>query len=208
MGVGIQTEGTSSFTVKEMALKATAHMLSEHMQVADIGCGRAEFAELIKDKVDEITLFDFDLSSLGASYFNVISGDLNNKWPLSDTSFDFVYSLEVIEHIENPRFFIREITRVMKDSGYAFITTPNNTNLISRLFFLFKGQHRYFQDASYPAHISALMPIDMHRIAGEVGLRVISVHHNHHDVLPLLGVDFRLPFPAFSDSIGFLLQKV
>lgn len=208
MGVGIQKEGTSSFTVKEMALKATAHLLSEHMQVADIGCGRAEFAELVKGKVADITLFDFDLGSLGRSNFNVISGDLNNQWPLSTNSFNFVYSLEVIEHIENPRFFIREIKRVLKDSGYAFITTPNNINFISRLFFLFKGQHRYFQDASYPAHISALLPIDMYRIAGEAGLRIISVHYNHHDVLPFLGVDFRLPFSVFSDSVGFLLQKV
>jgi 2-polyprenyl-3-methyl-5-hydroxy-6-metoxy-1,4-benzoquinol methylase len=37
--------------------------------------------------------------------------------------------LEVIEHLENLRFMVREIDRVLKPGGWLVITTPNNENI-------------------------------------------------------------------------------
>jgi ubiquinone/menaquinone biosynthesis C-methylase UbiE len=46
--------------------------------------------------------------------------------PLDDNSVDIVVSMETIEHIEDDEAFIAELHRVMKPSGLAVISTPND----------------------------------------------------------------------------------
>lgn len=207
MPIGIQNDGTSSYTVKNMAFKATGKLLSKEIVVADIGCGRGELARELADEVKHVTLVDHILQSINKENCSYTVVDLNDKWPLPDNKYDLVYSLEVIEHIENPRHFFREITRIVKPDGFIFITTPNNLNFFSKLFFLFTGIHRFFQDSCYPAHISVVTPIDIKRICQENNLTLLSTHYNHHDVLPLFDKAYRLPFSFLSDSIGFLIRK-
>jgi ubiquinone/menaquinone biosynthesis C-methylase UbiE len=43
--------------------------------------------------------------------------------PFPDNTFDLVTSHHVVEHLETPSIFIREMRRVLKDSGSAFIVT-------------------------------------------------------------------------------------
>jgi SAM-dependent methyltransferase len=45
--------------------------------------------------------------------------------PLSTGSIDCAVSLETIEHIPNPRGFLRELDRVLKPGGTLVISTPN-----------------------------------------------------------------------------------
>jgi SAM-dependent methyltransferase len=40
-------------------------------------------------------------------------------------TFDVVISFQVIEHLKNPEKFLKEIKRILKDSGIAVISTPN-----------------------------------------------------------------------------------
>ena len=70
--------------------------------------------------------------------------DLNKKIPFEDDFFDLVVSVETIEHLENPWFFIREISRIIRPKGQLIITTPNITNLFSRILFLFFGRYILF----------------------------------------------------------------
>lgn len=71
--------------------------------------------------------------------------DLNREpLPYDDNSFDLVTCTEVLEHVENFRAVVREIGRVTRPGGLAFITTPNVLNLRSRFFFLWRGFFEYF----------------------------------------------------------------
>jgi SAM-dependent methyltransferase len=49
----------------------------------------------------------------------------NEIIPLKNNCIDIFFGGEVIEHIENPLFFLQEIQRVMKPGGDLIITTPN-----------------------------------------------------------------------------------
>ncbi len=44
---------------------------------------------------------------------------------LADNTFDYVVSFQVIEHIEDDEFLVREIYRVLKPGGKLILTTPN-----------------------------------------------------------------------------------
>ena len=72
--------------------------------------------------------------------------DLNAPLPYEDASFDVVFSLETIEHIEGHRTFISEAARVLRPGGHLVLTTPNLHRLSSRLKFLMTGFHHTKRD--------------------------------------------------------------
>lgn len=51
---------------------------------------------------------------------------------LADNSFDFVVTFQVIEHIVNDNYFVKEIHRVLKPGGKLIVTTPNRIMSLSR----------------------------------------------------------------------------
>jgi len=65
------------------------------------------------------------------------------KLPFSDNSFDAVFLLEVLEHVENPVKTMNEIRRVLKSNHNLYIMVPLETLLfkgIWSIWTLFKGK--------------------------------------------------------------------
>jgi SAM-dependent methyltransferase len=52
-----------------------------------------------------------------------IEHDLNKGIPLGDKSVDYCVAVEIIEHLENPLFFLREVKRATRK--LAVVTCPN-----------------------------------------------------------------------------------
>jgi 2-polyprenyl-3-methyl-5-hydroxy-6-metoxy-1,4-benzoquinol methylase len=98
-----------------------------------------------------------------------IEGDLNDPLPVPAESFDTVIAAEVVEHLENPRAMARELFRLLKPGGLSIVSTPNNESWRSLLSLWLRGHHIAFLDGSYPAHITALVRRDLHRIFTEAG---------------------------------------
>lgn len=209
MQIGKQEKGSSNFFTKRMTLDAIAltGVNPSLTTAADIGAGEGELSTILSSYFENVLAVDvYETPHIAANVKNVKS-DLNRTWDLADASIDFAFSLEVIEHLENPRHFFREIKRILKPGAHAFITTPNNHSLYSKLTFLLKGEHRYFQDPSYPAHITPLVIKDFIRITGENNLKILKYLYANEDALPLLHYRLRLPGKFFSQSIGLLIQK-
>jgi SAM-dependent methyltransferase len=59
--------------------------------------------------------------------------------PFSSNFFDAVVMFCVMEHLENPYFTIREVTRVLKNKGIFIFGMPYIHNLKSKISFLLKG---------------------------------------------------------------------
>ena len=112
------------------------------------------------------------------------AANLDGALPLADASVDTAAAIEVIEHLENPRAFVRELTRVTKPGGWVVVTTPNQLSALSRLCFLGKGVFPAFQDGDYPAHRTALLEVDLRRIAAECGLEEVTVAYTRWGRVP------------------------
>jgi SAM-dependent methyltransferase len=53
----------------------------------------------------------------------ILSGGL--ELPFADRSFDLVTSFQVLEHVPDPRVFLRELVRVTRPGGQVILATPN-----------------------------------------------------------------------------------
>jgi 2-polyprenyl-3-methyl-5-hydroxy-6-metoxy-1,4-benzoquinol methylase len=210
MQIGKQEKGHSELFTKRMAMEAISYLnLNTADKVAaDIGAGEGQLTRILSNKFREVYMVDVYTPEMLPANTKFVRSDLNEKWELPDNSIDFAFSLEVLEHVENPRHFFRQLNRILKPNGYAFITTPNNHSIYSKLTFLLKGEHRYFQDPSYPAHITALMKKDLMRLADEHNMKILQWSWANEDALPLVHYRLKLRGKLFSQSIGLLVQKL
>jgi hypothetical protein len=82
----------------------------------------------------------------------------------------------------------------------------------SRLCLLMKGEFQWFQDSCYPAHITALLPVDLTRIAREVGLEDGSISYTNNGRIPMThrawqDVTKLFRGRLFSDNVCFSARK-
>src|SRR5689334_4737966 len=85
--------------------------------VADLGTGQGALAvELARLGFDvyacDATRATFAASGVPRVCFQ--AADLNGPFPYPDDHFDVVCAVEIIEHLENPRHFLRECRRTLK----------------------------------------------------------------------------------------------
>ena len=55
------------------------------------------------------------------------------RLPFDDRTIDLVVCTEVLEHLREGSFLVREISRVLKPTGHAVVSVPNITSLKSRV---------------------------------------------------------------------------
>ncbi len=67
--------------------------------------------------------------------------DMVGRFDFPSDHFDYVVSVEGIEHIENHFAFLKEVRRVLKKGGQLILTTPNLLSLGSRWNFFWSGFH-------------------------------------------------------------------
>ena len=102
----------------------------QYLTILDIGCRDKELKKYLK----EGTLYqgiDFKDDD------EVLAHNLENGIPFSDNSFDVVFALDVLEHVENIHFLFSEVLRVSKTE--AIVALPNMSYWKFRLRYL-KGK--------------------------------------------------------------------
>lgn len=208
-----QSAGASDHAIYSMVARALDERRACGELLVDVGCGtgnlwpyvRQRFARCIgvdavryEDLPDEI---EFSRADLDAGLA-----------PLPDDCADVVAAVETIEHLENPRAFVRELARVAKPGGIVVVTTPNQLSLLSLLTLVFKRRFAAFQDVHYPAHLSALLEADLRHIAAECGLRDAEIAYSRQGRIVLTPRHYpeflsRLFPRALSDNLLLIGRK-
>ncbi len=89
------------------------------MAYADLGAGLAIGAEVDPDYV---RLAGLRIRSQPCAGMVRYDGD---SLPFADASFDIVDSVQVLEHVDDPKIYLDEIRRVMKPGAVCYIEFPN-----------------------------------------------------------------------------------
>lgn len=66
----------------------------------------------------------------------VVHGDLSGEFPCATDTFDLAVCQEGIEHVGNQDHVLREFARILKTDGTLILTTPNYSNLKSKMSYL------------------------------------------------------------------------
>jgi SAM-dependent methyltransferase len=69
---------------------------------------------------------------------DVMIRDVSEGLPFPDASFEFVFCIEVLEHVPNPFGALTEMHRVLRSGGVAIISVPNPYHIKERLWNLFR----------------------------------------------------------------------
>ena len=108
----------------------------EPPHVLDIGCATGALLAHLKERGWRVTGVEI---SPAAGYARNRRGIDVRSLPLEENNFtagtfDIVHASHLIEHINDPHFFLKEVCRVLKPQGHIFISTPNIAGLQARLF--------------------------------------------------------------------------
>ncbi|MDO8504643.1 MAG: class I SAM-dependent methyltransferase [Candidatus Liptonbacteria bacterium] len=112
--------------------KLRKYLPKEACSVLDFGCGAGLVLKKIAGEMPKDTEFSgADVSSAGiaeakknfpeAKLFTITDG---GALPIPDSSIDFIFTSEVIEHVYDTENAVREMARVLKPGGKMLLTTP------------------------------------------------------------------------------------
>ncbi len=202
----LASRGASASAVYRMAADAIATRHSRGGTLVDVGCGGGAFGEWTRGRFDRYVGVDAVRWEGFPAHGGMVLADLDGGVPLPDGCGDVVAALETIEHLENPRAFARELVRLARPGGWVVVTTPNQLSLLSKATLLLHDEFNAFRAGSYPAHLTALLEVDLRRIAGECGLTDVAVAFSGRGRMPLGGrhwpAALSRAFPrAFSDNV-------
>jgi 2-polyprenyl-3-methyl-5-hydroxy-6-metoxy-1,4-benzoquinol methylase len=176
--------GTSSNAIYAAILRALVEF-NARGKALDFGAGTGSLTRQLtaSARFAEVTAADLMARPAGLNA-GWIEADLNDPLPVAGESFDTVIAAEVIEHLENPRAMARELFRLLIPGGIAVVSTPNNESWRSLLSLWLRGHHIAFLDGSYPAHITALVRRDLHRILIEAGFEAPQFRFSDNGGIP------------------------
>jgi 2-polyprenyl-3-methyl-5-hydroxy-6-metoxy-1,4-benzoquinol methylase len=128
------------------------------VKAIDLGTGYGAMAERLQNMGCEVLAADLRADGFEAKVSHIV---INFDQPdfatrLGVNCFDIVTAIEVIEHVENPIGFLRNVRRLLSPAGVAVLTTPNVDCLPARIKYLLYGKIRNMDDQSEPTHISPI----------------------------------------------------
>lgn len=100
-------------------------------KMLDIGCGGGILTESLRYYYPKVRIYGCDVSAKAINYakktgsgrvtYSVIE---RKKLPYKDNFFDVAICLDVMEHIPDIAFFLKEVKRVVKNNGKFFLLVP------------------------------------------------------------------------------------
>lgn len=194
------------------------------VRICDLPCGAGAFSNRLAGMgADTVPVDIAAVEPFLADASRRVLADANQRLPFADGEFDAFVTIEGIEHLENPSFFLRECARVIKPEGRIFLTTPNVDSFRSRRYLFAYGFYRFFEPVNDTDKDSGhLHPIDMVFFRGaaqRAGLEIAEVTVNRIEkkgwfserlrssLVRKLPEYMRGEVPFYGDVIIYVLKK-
>jgi SAM-dependent methyltransferase len=104
--------------------------ISSFSSILDAGCGGAYNALKLAKRHPRVRVhgIDIEVPCLGSLRPPNFSFECKNILTLDDSEvYDLIYSIDVLEHIQDNKEVVRRFHGALKDSGYLYLHMPNRT---------------------------------------------------------------------------------
>jgi methionine biosynthesis protein MetW len=113
-------------------------------RLLDVGCGSGIIGHFIRTRIKEIYGIDrFPKELKAARGMGLKTKKINldiEKFPFQEDYFDVITCLDVIEHVKDPRFLLKNINNVLRKKGLLIVSTPNIRFTDHLVKLVFNGQ--------------------------------------------------------------------
>ncbi len=160
-------------------------------ELLDVGCGTAWLA----DHFERYTGIEASSEAVGIARGhgrNVIHGDIDERLPFADASFDGAVLKDVLEHVSRPVDLVQEVRRVLRPGARVYACSPDAQRWVwddytHRRPFTTKSFRLLFADNGFTVE-----HVGYESVAPGVGL--LSARTGRHRRPPLFVLLARLPF--------------
>lgn len=157
--------------VHEFALEQLARLAPAGARVLELGAGGGAMSQRLHDAGYDVCGSDlFHGNFTPPDPLRFLAADLNAAFSTAlEGPWDAIVALELIEHLENPRNFVRECRRLLAPGGLLVMSTPNLGNPVSQALFMRHGDFQWFFEPDYrdQGHIMPLAPSTLRRCFSE-----------------------------------------
>jgi len=113
--------------IQRIRFRRVSKEIKPNSIVCDLGCGyNANFLFSIKNKIQKGVGIDFSVNKkLTTKKIKLVEQNLERSVPKNIGEFNFIFSLAVLEHLENPNVLISSAYNLLKPGGKIVLTTPH-----------------------------------------------------------------------------------
>ena len=162
----------------EAAAEIILRHVPRHAKTLDLASGTGAFLARLRNLgFGDLSAVELNVEGFRLDGITPQPVDLNTSFGEAlPRNFGLVTAIEIIEHLDCPRSFLRNVRTLLVDGGYLLLTTPNVAHWLGRVRFVLSGELRQFQrrDYDYQRHISPITDIQMRLMFEEIGFEVIE----------------------------------
>lgn len=167
------------YTVSDPLQIFTSEVLHQYplrgKTVADVGCAGGSFLDHVAGTagdciaIEPAGIYHDSLRQRGYSVYSYASEATGLKGQI-----DCCVSIQVIEHVLDPRSFLADMNALLKPDGIVVLSTPNRNDILMSLLpetypaFFYRAVHRWYFDRDSLANCARL-----------AGFEVIEARHVH-----------------------------
>jgi 2-polyprenyl-6-hydroxyphenyl methylase/3-demethylubiquinone-9 3-methyltransferase len=119
--------------IKDFNIKSSERPL-KNINLLDIGCGGGLLSEPMCRLGANVTGIDASKKNIEIAKFHAKKNKLRINYKVASPEklrtkikFDVILNMEIVEHVENVDFFIKESSKLLKKNGVMFVATLNKT---------------------------------------------------------------------------------
>lgn len=181
--------------------------------IIDIGAGEGALSLRLKEDGFKVTAYDINPQNFKIKSIECLRCDLNKGIPFKK-KFDCAVCIEVIEHTENPWLLISEIHKILRKDGILILSTPNNHNWYSRIYYLLKSKLPNFLCTYYnkdgkrhwDSHITPIFLWNLKYMIKDK-FKIITMKFNRSNI-PLLKINLPIKNLLFGETIILELERL
>jgi ubiquinone/menaquinone biosynthesis C-methylase UbiE len=116
--------------------------------ILEVGCGDGSFTKSLAEHSSRVTAVDISASQIERNArahpeIKFVQHDVAQPFPFSTAGFDVIWCSEVLEHLFDPGFALREMQRVLARGGRLLVTVPYHGLFKNVLIALFKWDEHF-----------------------------------------------------------------